>query len=209
VTDARYPLAYDDKGDPITVPPEAVAWRVRRMTGRRGRPSAIYFDGRPVEIPIDGDVEDLEESGCHAGRYRLEAVDADGRLIPGIVALTVLGDDTGDDDSDESGRGVNGPWSVIRDLLDSNAKLVQSNSATMQAMATAFGRVEPRHDLDRRDAGEEVATKAPAESIAQIVQSLAPFLASAFSAFAASKGATPAPDAAQTQTSEGNASNGA
>ena len=195
----RYPLALDDKGDPIAVPPEAVAWRVRRLTGRRGRPSALYLDGRPLEIPIDGDVDDLEEAGCHEGRYRLEAVDADGRLIPGVVALTVLREGDGDE-SEVSTDGASGPWSVIRALLDNNAKLVQSNSATMQAMATAFGRVEPRHDLDRRDASEDVPAKAPAESIAQIVQSLAPFLASAVSAFSGAKSVEPAPQPATPAT---------
>ena len=32
------PLAKDINGDPVEVPAEAVAWRVRRRSGKQGRP---------------------------------------------------------------------------------------------------------------------------------------------------------------------------
>lgn len=210
MTEERLPLARDENGDPISVPPEAVAWRVRRLTGRRGRPSAIYLDGRPLELPLDADVEDLEEAGCHAGRYRLEAIDQTGRVIPGVVALTVLQEDDFRRDSDDEPKiRVRDAWSVISEILVSNRELALANvgmmekhSTAVQAMATAFGHVEPRHELARRDAGEDAPAgpaKSTAQTLAEIAQVAAPLITSAFTAVSAPKSqappSTPSPEA--------------
>src|SRR5687767_10910174 len=95
-----YPLANGANGEPLDVPENAVAWRVRRGGGRRGRPRIVFDNetGRQLEVSIHATIEDLVDCGCPAGRYRLEAVDKDGRLIPGIVAVTEIPADAGDDD---------------------------------------------------------------------------------------------------------------
>src|SRR3954470_24587166 len=89
----RYPLANDANGNPLDVPETAAAWRVRRASGRPGRPQNVYDPetGRHLEGPLHGAVDDLREAGCGPGRYRLEAVDADSKLLtPSIVAFTEL-----------------------------------------------------------------------------------------------------------------------
>jgi hypothetical protein len=87
---ARYPLAFDVNGNPLKLPPEAVAWRVRRGGGRRGRPRHVYDTdtGRQLEIPLAASVETLIECSCPADRYLLYPIDALGNIIPGIVAVT-------------------------------------------------------------------------------------------------------------------------
>jgi hypothetical protein len=88
----RFPLATDANGNPLDVPAEAVAWRVRRGGGRRGRPRIVFDNetGRQLEVPLESTIDDLVDHGCPAGRYRLEAVDRSGHLLPGIVAVTEI-----------------------------------------------------------------------------------------------------------------------
>lgn len=88
--DEGCPLAFDSDGDPLDVPPDAVAWRVRKMAARAGRPKTIYDPetGRQLEIPLTATVNDLADAVADSGRYRLEAVDREGRHLRGCVAVT-------------------------------------------------------------------------------------------------------------------------
>jgi hypothetical protein len=131
----RYPLANDANGDPIDVPAEAVAWRVRKMAKKAGRPKVIYDPetGRQLEVPLA--VEDLGEFVSEDDRYRLEAVDREGRHIAGCVGFTeVFADD--EDEAEEGGA-------ATPQLIQLVAQLVDTNSRVMQAMASAFGTVHP------------------------------------------------------------------
>lgn len=95
VAPARYPLAYDSNGEPLTVPSDAVAWRVRRGGGRRGRPRNVFnTSGRQLEIPIGATIDELVNEGCEPDNYLLYAIDAAGRALPGVIAVTeVAGDE--------------------------------------------------------------------------------------------------------------------
>src|SRR5437899_2297037 len=98
--EARYPLAYDANGNPIDVPPEAVAWRVRRGGGRRGRPRHVFDPetGRQLEVPLASTLDSLIDAGCPADRYLLYPVDAVGRVLLGTVAVTEVPEGADGDD---------------------------------------------------------------------------------------------------------------
>src|SRR5258706_3450741 len=103
--DARYPLANDANGNPIDVPPNAVAWRVRRGGGRRGRPRNVFDSetGRQLEIALGAGLDDLIACNVPPDRYLLYPIDAQGQIIPGMVAVTEVSatdDDDEDDDTD-------------------------------------------------------------------------------------------------------------
>lgn len=102
-SDTRYPLAFDVNGNPVQVPPNAVAWRVRRGGGKRGRPRNVFdtTTGRQLEIALGASIEDLGQTNVPPGRYLLYPVDEQGAIITGIVAVTELTESDDDDDDDE------------------------------------------------------------------------------------------------------------
>lgn len=74
------PLAWNEAGDPVAPPDGAVGFRVRRATG--GKPTLIYAeDGAPLRVPLACTVSELAQLVDEPGRYRLDFVDADGRLL--------------------------------------------------------------------------------------------------------------------------------
>src|SRR5262245_42709149 len=84
-------LGFDEDGDPIDLPPTAVGWRVRRMTGKRGAPGLVYgSDGVPLVIPLEMDIEELRCEVGLPGRYRLEPVDERHRQIKDVKAAIVI-----------------------------------------------------------------------------------------------------------------------
>ena len=102
----RYPLAFDANGNPVKVPAHARAWRVRRGGGKRGRPRNVFdaTTGRQLEVPLGASIDDLIATNVQADRYLLYPVDAEGAIIPGVIAVTEVpesDDDEGDDDRPE------------------------------------------------------------------------------------------------------------
>jgi hypothetical protein len=142
----RYPLANDVHGNPIEVPANAVAWRVRRGGGRRGRPRNVYDaeTGKQLEVPLEATLEELADRGCPAGRYRLEAIDADGRVIPNVVAMTEVPEEAATDEDDGEGKAEGGNATLDK-ALALVGQLVDTNCRAMEAMAGAFGTVRPAH----------------------------------------------------------------
>src|SRR6185312_6466708 len=140
----KHPLAFDVEGNPITLPPEAVAWRVRRGGGRRGRPRSVFDQetGLQLDVPLSASIDDLADRGCKPDRYRLEAVDGEGRVIPGIVAIVELPSD--EDNAEETATPQ--PPDQLSQAFALIEKVVNANSQTMQAMASAFGTVRPTHE---------------------------------------------------------------
>lgn len=137
----QYPLANDASGNPLDVPAEAVAWRVRKLARRAGRPK-VLFDvetGRPLELPLTVTFDDFVEQVNEPGRFRLEAVDGAGRLIPGCVAVTevVL-------DGEDGASMPRNAADAVPHLHQLIAQLVEANTQVMKAMASAFGSVQPQ-----------------------------------------------------------------
>src|SRR5207249_134255 len=114
--EARYPLAFDSNGNPVKVPENAVAWRVRRGGGRRGRPRNVFDaeTGRQLEIPLGASIDDLIDAGCPADRYLLYPIDAEGKLLPGLIAVTEV--PAGDAD-EATGSGPTAEANLITQLL--------------------------------------------------------------------------------------------
>jgi hypothetical protein len=137
-TPAQCPLANDANGEPLMIPPEAVAWRVRKLARRAGRPKVIFDPetGRPLELALGVNIDDFATQVGESGRYRLEAIDAQGRCIPGCVAVTELILD----EEPEAAQASNTPHADLRELV---AQLVESNAQVMKALASAFGQVHP------------------------------------------------------------------
>jgi hypothetical protein len=136
---AQYPLANDANGEPLDVSADAVAWRVRKLARKAGRPKLIFDSetGRPMELALTITFDDFCEHVAESGRYRLEAVDSQGRTIPGCVAITEVAlDDEGD--AVATRQKLDSPQ-----LMQLVAQLVDTNARVMQAMASAFGQVHP------------------------------------------------------------------
>jgi hypothetical protein len=136
----RYPLGNDQHGNPIDVPAEAAAWRVRIGGSRRGRPRNVFDPdtGRQFEVALGSTLDDLREAGLPPGRYRLEAVDREGNLLPGVVALTELAD--GEDDD---GAPTSVEMEPLARMLQTIEKQTDTLCRALEAMARAFGPVHP------------------------------------------------------------------
>jgi hypothetical protein len=160
-------LAFDSDGNPLAVPVEAVAWRVRRGGGKRGRPRNVFDTetGRQLEVPLGSTIDDLIERGCSADRYRLEAVDADGRLIADVVAVV----EVGEAEEDVKPAETVDPLVRMSQLI---AQLVDANCRTMEAMASAFGTVRPAQ-LQAPIVVEQPAPESTAMRPDQLVQTVA------------------------------------
>lgn len=74
-----HPLAWSQSGSPITLPPEAKLWRVRRLSGstKGGAPEVIYgADGIPLLLMVETTPDEFAEAvSRRPGKYRLDALD--------------------------------------------------------------------------------------------------------------------------------------
>jgi hypothetical protein len=77
----RYPLAFNLDGAPVRIPPNAWAWRVRRVENgslahRRGGECKLVkgADGSPLYIRLDSPIDRLIADVTCGGLYRLDAV---------------------------------------------------------------------------------------------------------------------------------------
>jgi hypothetical protein len=77
-------LAFNQNGDPFTLPEHVSGWRVKRMKPR-GAPELVYgTDGHPLVVDRAADMDDLRAAVGQAGRYRLDAVNDDGQIAAGV-----------------------------------------------------------------------------------------------------------------------------
>jgi hypothetical protein len=76
-------FAYNLSGEPFDVPDAVAGWRVRKLKAKSA-PEVVYgLDGIPLVLPVDADMSDLRREVRAEGRYRLDAVDAQWRAVPG------------------------------------------------------------------------------------------------------------------------------
>ena len=192
----QYPLAFDVDGNPLDVPEDAESWRVRR-NGGRGRPRALFDSetGLQLDIPITSKIEDLIERVPEPHRYRLEAVDRDGRIIPGLVAIVEVAEVASTPEQEGAKKELTPETEALREMTTFARQLVDANNRTMQALASAFGTVHPVQAPPAPIVFEQPAA-APAqegmkpEQIMSMVMQLAPMLVNAFkSAVSAASGA--------------------
>lgn len=82
-------LAFSASGENFEVPASVTGWRVRRMKPR-GAPELVYGrDGRPLTVPIECDMEELRNAVTTYGRYRLDPIDDNGKVIDGVSAAYI------------------------------------------------------------------------------------------------------------------------
>ena len=123
-----FELAFTVSGDSFEVPALVTGWRVRRMKPR-GAPELVYGrDGRPLMVPIDADVDDLREAVSGVlGRYRLDPVNDDGKLVDAVPAAyihVVKGENTAElvtSPAHEDSRS-----DVLREAMRMNTELAKS-----------------------------------------------------------------------------------
>jgi hypothetical protein len=81
-------LAFDEDGQRFQVPATVTRWRVRRFNqpGRPGGAQVVYGeDGLPLFLDVDATPEEFREAvGGKPGRYRLDGLDAQGRIVEGV-----------------------------------------------------------------------------------------------------------------------------
>ncbi|MCE9576287.1 MAG: hypothetical protein K8W52_24270 [Deltaproteobacteria bacterium] len=82
-------LAYNGNGEPFDVPEQVTHWRVRRMKSR-GAPEVVYgHDGLPLTVEVGAALDDLRRAVDAPGRYRLEGVDDDLRIVEDVPVAYV------------------------------------------------------------------------------------------------------------------------
>src|SRR5262249_53898325 len=137
----RFPLAYDLNGNPLDLPEGAVAWRVRRGGGRKGRPRNVFDaeTGRQLEVPLGASFEDLIQAGCPADRYLLYPVDGEGKIVPGIVAVTEVPEGANDDEVTAAGE----PGDLMAHLLSTVRTQSDTLSGALEAATSGYGPVRP------------------------------------------------------------------
>lgn len=84
------PLAWDHDGMPFQPPAEAIAWKVRRYSGNRGRPPVVHGDHGPLHVDLDATIDDLRLTlGNAPGAYRLYPVSEVGEEMEPIACIEV------------------------------------------------------------------------------------------------------------------------
>jgi len=130
-----YPLACDLDGNPIQLPTNATAWRVRKLAAKAGRPKLIYDNetGLPLELPLTASIQQLAEAVSEDGRFRLEAIDRKGRAIPNCVAVTAF-------ELPEEEPTPIAPSNMMEQLM---CRLIESNTRVTEALASRFAAMPP------------------------------------------------------------------
>src|SRR5262245_14109641 len=195
-------LAFNANGEPFDLPDTVTGWRVRRLRGGRGAPELVYGrDGRPLTLGIDAGMDELRDAVELSGRYRLDAVDDDGKVIPNVppsyVQVTVA-------ERNSSVPEVEAPVAMtstdlaVRELVRANVELARQNTELARTVATqqpdlvkaaaeilraadgaGLPRREPAADWydDEEESDEPEAAPHPAFDVGTLMAQLVPVIA--------------------------------
>lgn len=79
-------FAYALNGEPFEVPPTVTGWRVKRIKPK-GAPEVVYgSDGSALTLPVDAGMDELRREAVVEGKYRLDPVGEDNRVIATLPA---------------------------------------------------------------------------------------------------------------------------
>lgn len=138
-------LAFNANGESFEFPPEVTDLRTRRMK-MRGAPELVYGrDGRPVTVPVTANIDELREAvGGVAGKYRLDPLNADGKLVEGVPAAYVqiipLQPEPTSIATVHTPSGSE-TESVLRDAIRTNAELARTVISTFPSMMESAARL--------------------------------------------------------------------
>jgi len=138
-------LAYDENGQHFQVSAAAARWRTRRFNnpGKPGGAQVVYGDdGLPLYLDIEATPEEFREAvGGIPARYRLDAVDANGRLVDGMppAYLVINGPATA------SGAGHGGPAYSVPPASSATehalVEIARINGEAFKTVADKFGNI--------------------------------------------------------------------
>jgi hypothetical protein len=139
-------LTFNANGEPFDWPHDVTDARVRRMK-IRGAPELVYGrDGRPAVVAASATIDELREAvGGVAGKYRLDPLNADGRLVEGAPAAYVqivpVQPDAMLAPSAAPAVAVSETESVLRDAIRSNTELARTVISTFPQMMESAARL--------------------------------------------------------------------
>ena len=138
-------LAFNANGESFEFPPEVTDLRTRRMK-MRGAPELVYGrDGRPVTVSVTANIDELREAvGGVAGKYRLDPLNADGKLVEGVPAAYVQIVPLPSEPSSAIALptpAASEVESVLRDAIRTNGELARTVISTFPSMMEAASRL--------------------------------------------------------------------
>jgi hypothetical protein len=138
-------LAYDENGQHFQVSATAARWRTRRFNnpGKPGGAQVVYGDdGLPLYLDIEATSEEFRDAvGGIPARYRLDAVDANGRPVDGMppAYLVINGPATA------SGAGHGGPAYSVPPATSATehalVEIARINGEAFKSVADKFGNI--------------------------------------------------------------------
>lgn len=135
-------LAFDEDGQHFQVSATVARWRTRRFNnpGKPGGAQVVYGDdGLPLFLDVETTAEEFREAvGGVPGRYRLDGVDAHGRIVDGVppAYLMINGPTTA-----SGGGGYSAPPPASSSLEYALVEMARANSDAIRSVADRFGSI--------------------------------------------------------------------
>jgi hypothetical protein len=138
-------LAFDEDGEHFQLPAAVARWRTRRFNnpGKPGGAQVVYGpDSLPLFLDVDATAEEFREAvGAQPGRYRLDGVDAQGRVVGGVppAYLMINGPAGAASASGGYGGGYSAPPPANTAAEYAMVELARANGDSLRAVADKFG----------------------------------------------------------------------